>query len=257
MWYKIKTFLFFISKSTFHRKNQSNFISEIRKNILDTKTPSNFTIYKRYKQKLIENKDKIIITDFGAGSYIFNSNLRPINKIAKHAGISNNRAKQLMNLTNYFNTKSILEIGTSLGLASTAMSLGNPKAEIFTLEGCKETAKVAQNQFKEFGFENINLIVGNFKDTLHKTIENKQFDLIFFDGNHQKKATLEYFHICLNTATNNSIFIFDDIYWSKEMQEAWHEIKNHPKVTTTIDIFQWGIVFFKNDLPKMTYTIKA
>jgi hypothetical protein len=33
------------------------------------------------------------------------------------------------------------------------------------------------------------------------------------------------------------------------MEEAWEIIKLHPKVTVTIDTFQWGLVFFrKNNL---------
>jgi hypothetical protein len=33
---------------------------------------------------------------------------------------------------------------------------------------------------------------------------------------------------------------FDDIHWSPGMEEAWETIK-HPKVTVTIDTFQWGL----------------
>ena len=38
----------------------------------------------------------------------------------------------------------ILEIGTSLGLATSALSLGNDKAKIITLEGCPNTMKAAK-----------------------------------------------------------------------------------------------------------------
>jgi hypothetical protein len=33
----------------------------------------------------------------------------------------------------------------------------------------------------------------------------------------------------------------DDIHWSPGMEEAWETIKKTPKVTVTIDTFQWGL----------------
>jgi hypothetical protein len=50
--------------------------------------------------------------------------------------------------------------------------------------------------------------------------------------------------------------IIDDIYWSKEMENAWTKIKNHPQVSSTIDIFQLGIVFFNADLYKNHYKMR-
>ena len=64
------------------------------------------------------------------------------------------------------------------------------------------------------------------------------FDLIYFDGNHSQKATLDYFELLLPTITNDSVWIFDDIHWSAEMENAWEIIKKHPKVKVTIDTFQ-------------------
>ena len=40
------------------------------------------------------------------------------------------------------------------------------------------------------------------------------------------------------------------------MEEAWEIIKNHPKVTVTIDTFQWGIVFFRSEQVKENFIIR-
>jgi len=80
---------------------------------------------------------------------------------------------------------------------------------------------------------------------------------MYFDGNHQKEATLNYFNICLKTVHNNSIFIFDDINWSPEMQQAWLVIKNHPKVTISINTLIWGIIFFRKEQEKEHSTIRV
>ena len=40
------------------------------------------------------------------------------------------------------------------------------------------------------------------------------------------------------------------------MTETWHIIKQHPKVTVTIDIFHLGIVFFRKEQAKEHFTIR-
>ena len=40
-----------------------------------------------------------------------------------------------------------------------------------------------------------------------------------------------------------------------EILEAWEEIKKHPKVTVTIDLFWIGIVFFRTEQVKEHFTI--
>jgi hypothetical protein len=50
--------------------------------------------------------------------------------------------------------------------------------------------------------------------------------------------------------------IFDDIYWSKGMKQAWDLIKQHPQVTVTIDLFWIGLVFFRDGQKKEDFRIK-
>ena len=91
-----------------------------------------------------------------------------------------------------------------------------------------------------------------------KTAINKFdiLDLVFIDANHKSEAVLRYFELCLNKINKDSILIFDDIYWSSDMEMAWQIIKNHSLVTSTIDIFEMGIVFFNSNLNKTHYKMR-
>jgi len=258
MLFKLKEYLFFILKSTNKHGVHSPFVYKLITLCFDKEvSKKGIKTFYKYRQQLLDNKQRIKVTDFGAGSQVFKSNQREIAKIAKVAGVSTKKATLLIKLVSYFQFKNILEIGTSLGLGTTAMCAENKTSVITTLEGCSKTAKIAQQQFNEFGFKNIKLIVGDFKETLPKAIESQKFDLIYFDGNHQKKPTLQYFETCLETAHNDSVFVFDDIHWSKEMKEAWQIIKQHPKVRVTVDVFHWGIVFFRTEQEKQHFTIRV
>lgn len=259
MLHSIKSYITFLWKSKNEHAVHSPFVfSLITKCFYDRKSKPEYSILKNYRNLLLENKNQIEVTDFGAGSKVFKSNTREISKIAKTAGISPKRAKLLFRIVNYFQPEAILEIGTSLGLATSALALGNPKAFITTLEGCPETANQCQLQLQKFNINSVKSIVTEFS-TYFKTINHQPeaINLIYFDGNHSKKATLNYFESLLPTITNDSVWIFDDIHWSTEMEEAWESIKNHPKVKVTIDTFQWGFVFFRKEQEKEHFIIRV
>ena len=98
--------------------------------------------------------------------------------------------------------------------------------------------------------------IGEFSKTLPAALSGPKYDLIYFDGNHQKEPTLEYFAKCLPHRSENAIFIFDDIHWSHEMEGAWQAIKEHQEVTLSIDAFFWGMIFFKEDRVKQHFRIR-
>jgi predicted O-methyltransferase YrrM len=250
-------------KFLFHSKNEHGIHSPFIYNLVtkcfyDKTNYLEYKILEKYRKSLLTNSNTIEVTDFGAGSRIFKSNTRKINKIAKTAGITSKNAQLLFRITNYFQPENILEIGTSLGLATSALSLGNPKAKITSLEGCPNTLSVAKNQLQvsKINTENINFINTEFTQFLKNCqLNTEYYNLIYFDGNHSKKATLEYFESLLPTITNETLWLFDDIHWSKDMEEAWEIVKKHPKVKVTIDTFQWGIVFFRQEQEKEHFII--
>lgn len=255
---KIHTYLLFLLRSTNQHGVHSPFVYDfITKCLYAHYKEDRFSLFRTHKKQLLATKTQIKVEDFGAGSKVFSSHIRSVSAIVKVAGISNKRAKLLAKTVSYFNSKEILEIGTSLGLATTALVVGNENGHITTLEGCKQTAKVALEQFKKLKLNTIELVVGNFENSLEEVLKNKTYDLIFFDGNHTKKATLQYFNSCLQTIHNDSVFIFDDIYWSEEMTECWEEIKQHPLVTVTIDTYKWGFVFFRKEQAKEHFTVRV
>jgi predicted O-methyltransferase YrrM len=230
----------------------------VTKCFYDTTKYPEYAVLKAYRNSLLANENTIEVTDFGAGSRVFKSTTRAISQIAKNAGISSKRGKLLFRITNCFQPESILEIGTSLGLATSALALGNPKTKIITLEGCPKTLNQCQLQLQKFNINNVTPINTEFSSYL--TTQNPQpttYNLVYFDGNHSKKATLAYFELLLPTITNDSVWIFDDIHWSKDMEVAWKIIKNHPKVTVTLDTFQWGIVFFRSEQKKEHFVIRV
>ncbi len=255
---KLRRYLLFFLRSTNQHGIHSPFVYDFVTKCLYTKQqPAKLSTFIYNRKQLLSNKQVIKIEDFGAGSTVFKNNFRKISDIAKVAGISKKRGELLMKIVSYFSSRSILEIGTSLGISTVALALGNTNGKVTTLEGCKNTAAIALDQFSKLELHNVQSIVNSFDISLEEVTKNNSYDLIYFDGNHTKEATLSYFENCLKTAHNESVFIFDDINWSEEMKIAWEQIKLHPSVTVTIDTFFWGFVFFRKEQAKEHFTVRV
>lgn len=219
-----------------------------------TKVLNDKTVYPEYEKvetlrtQLLNDNTILEVDDFGAGSVIDKKNKRSISSIAKNAAKPKKFGQLLFRMVKYYQPATILELGTSLGITTSYLSLATPGARLITMEGSKEIADVAKQNFKALGLRNVELIGGNFDDTLSSVVRGlSAVDFVFIDGNHKEEPTVRYFRELLTKTNNDSILVFDDIHWSSEMEEAWETIKNNSAVTCSIDLFFIGIVFFRKE----------
>jgi predicted O-methyltransferase YrrM len=207
--------------------------------------------------QLLSDNTMITVTDLGAGSMLNNNRQKKVSEIARNALKPFRLAQLLFRLADDMKPRNMIELGTCLGTTSLYLRKAAPGAAMFTLEGCPETARVAAEVFKKSGTKGIRQVIGNFDDTLPDVIRGlDQLDFVFVDGNHQKDATLKYFEWCLPKAHENTLLVFDDIYWSRGMKGAWEVIKAHPQVTITVDLFWIGLVFFRKGQVKEDFLIR-
>ncbi len=256
MKHHILSYFSFLLRSTNQHGVHSPFVYQLLTQCFyDKKQYDAYNILKNYRKALHTDSETIKVTDFGAGSRVFKTNNRKVAAIAKHVAMMPKRQRLLFRLTQYFQFNNILELGTSLGMATAAMALGNPTATIQTVEGCPNTVKKATDYFTKYELQNITAYNQLFKDFF---IENalETYDLVFIDGNHNKESTLQYFEWLLKHIHNDSVLLFDDIYWNTAMTEAWQEIIKHPRVTVSVDTFQWGLVFFRKEQRKQHFSIR-
>lgn len=211
----------------------------------------------KQRKALQQNTKSITITDYGAGSMLNNGKQKMIKTIARNALKPKAVAQLIARLAHRFAPESIIELGTCLGITTSYLAKAASSSHIITVEGCPETAQVAQETLNNLQITNVRLLVGNFDLLLPQILEGlPAIDFLFVDGNHRKEATLNYFYSCLPKVHDQTILIFDDIYWSEGMKEAWEEVKRNPMVTLTIDLFYIGLVFFKKDQEKEHFKIR-
>lgn len=227
----------------------SPFVFSFIKEVLNKKEETEWaTKIENYRNQLFANKQTITILDLGAGAAQQTHKIKKVAAIARGALKSKKYSRLLHRMVAYFKPNAVLEMGTSLGITTCYLAQAMPNVKLVTMEGAPEVAQLAQSTFQHLGYSNIQLMVGNFNQSLPLYLnEIDQVGLVFIDGNHSYAPTLDYFNQLLSKSNHDSIFIFDDIHWSVEMENAWEAIKKEERVSLTIDLFYIGIVFLKKE----------
>ena len=220
----------------------------------DEKHLNGFEPIECIRKKMLKTRTLINFNDFGAKHGTYRVRVKTV------AGKSSKQpkfARLLYRLVNYFQPECIIELGTSIGISASYQYFALEKPCMITIEGCREIADIAGENFKTLNYNNIRVINCTFDDAISNDLRDMEnFAYLFIDGNHTKDATIRYFEFFLSRRTNESVFVFDDIHWSKGMEEAWDYIRNHNAVTASIDLYQIGIVLFKRELSKQNFIIR-
>lgn len=276
--YSLKQYLKFLVRSKNQHGVHSPFVYDmVTQCFYDSAHYEDYDRLWEFRRELAQSKAIIEVTDLGSGSRVgqLNKTSKKVQSMLRHAGASKKRQQLLYRLGSYFKPAQILELGTHLGMGTTALCLGAKPKRLITVEGCPETAQFTQNNFVHWGSNNpklnsIVLINNNFEDFLNesqnlknfpdsKTAHNTQatFDLIYLDGHHDGPATLRYFESLKKYIRDTSVLIIDDIHWSAAMSAAWQQIIKDPQVSVSIDTFFCGFLFFHPTQAKEDFVIRA
>jgi predicted O-methyltransferase YrrM len=252
--FRLKKFVWYQWKARTKYYIHSPFVYQFFLNVLEGKDDSAIEELIGLRKGLRKNTDALQVTDFGTGK----SAIRRISELERGVAVAPKYGKVLFSIVKYFKPVNMLELGTSIGISSAYMAIGNPDGNITTIDGSESLVVEARKHHHFLKLRNIKTEAGDFKDKLPQILATMDsVDMVLFDGNHTREATLGYFKQCIEKASDNSIFIFDDIYWSPEMTQAWEEIKSDKRVKLTIDIYQFGICFFmKENLAKENFILR-
>lgn len=228
----------------------SPFVYELARTVFPAQPVDAQHVAEQWRSACVANTQTIAVTDFGTGV----SGPRTIASIARRAAKAPQQGALLGRLVQFLKPQYLLELGTSLGI-TTLYEAQPGQQQFITLEGCAATAAVAQTAFEKYN-ANAEVITGNFDETLEPTLNRfPRLDYVYIDGNHRREPTLRYFEQCLPKLHNDAVVVFDDIHWSHEMEAAWREICAHPRVRVSIDLFHFGVVFFRGEQPKEHFVL--
>lgn len=260
LFWQSKKYIDYRMKSHTRFKVHSPFVFDLVERVFkDNAVYPDYKLIEDLKKKLSKEKSAIKTVDFGkgAGNQVSVSSLQKVGSLVKKRSQQKKQGRLLYRLSRYLQPKTILEFGTAAGMSAAYLKLPVPKAQMITMEGCSGMANVAKMTLDDLNIENIEIKVGNFEQVLPEALNSfDTLDLVFFDGNHREKPTLDYFSKCLEKVNENSCFVFDDIHWSPGMEKAWKTLIKNQNITVSIDLFWCGIVFFRKGITKQDFILR-
>ncbi len=242
---------YFFSSTNLHGIHSPFVFNLVKYCIRDKKKFPEYRLIKGYRNSLLNDKRALLINDLGAKK---STRPRRVASIAGTASSDLKKAGLLFRLSRYFKPPVILELGTNLGVGSCSLALGSPEARIYTIEGDHGLHSIASELNQKY--EGIKFLEGSFDEVLPELLKSIHPSLVYIDGNHRLEPTLRYFELLSEHADENTILVFDDIYWSAEMRKAWEHIKSSPKVTVSIDLFRVGIISFRKGQVKEHFVVR-
>ena len=138
MWYQITSYIKFLLKSKNQHGIHSPFVYNlITKCFYDSKKKAAYKTLIVYRNKTIQHKKIISITDLRANYRVFKSKERKVSTLTKNTKITLKKQKLLYRIISYFKPDTILELGTPIGLGTIAMSIASPSSKLITMERCQ------------------------------------------------------------------------------------------------------------------------
>jgi predicted O-methyltransferase YrrM len=208
-----------------------------------------------YRNGFLHAQKDLHITDYGVGESGITYSIS-LAKLASKALMKKHYAKLLFRYVADTQPRLILELGTCLGITTAYLAMAQQEGQIHTIEGAEATANEAQSVFDALQLNHITLHKGAFDQVIPTLLGSKPlYDLIWIDGNHRYEPTMHYFQQLLPYLSTQGVFVFHDIFLNREMTRAWEQIKRHPQVTTSIELFEMGWAFIHPHYPRTTHVL--
>jgi predicted O-methyltransferase YrrM len=243
-----------------HRKGHgihSPFVYDFAVNVLfDKKYYPEYYFISSVRKELLDAEVSLEVSELGASSKKFRGKSRKVRDLAKISSVDEKSGRLLFRLAHYYKPATILELGTSIGLGTIYLAKGWDKSKVYTIEGNSTLCTFAKALFIEKEISNIEVINGLFDEKIKSIVPAlSAFPLVFLDGNHRYRPTLDYFQY-LSENLDEYILVFDDISWSKDMRNAWKDIVDQSRKDVTIDLFSKGIIIRKKHVTPGFYCIR-
>ena len=208
-----------------------------------------------YRRSLLNNETIVSYDVFGLNKAM------AVKDICQQATSQPIWAKFIYLITKQIKNVHFLEIGTNLGVSGSYIleALKNKlNSKFITMEGIPDLCAISNSQFtKIISNKKYKIYEGLYESTFPKLLkDNLNFNILFIDGHHKRDATLDYFNDLKSKIQYPAVFIFDDINWSLEMQQAWSIIKSDSSISYSIDMFKLGIIIFNKKKKSKTIHYK-
>jgi len=166
--------------------------------------------------------------------------LAPVSSHAR-TGVRPRGGILLRRLATAVTPRRILELGTNTGFSGCYFLSVDTRPTLVTVDGSDAMCAIARTNLARISPNS--LVMCQLFDEAIKDLlaAGDRFDCVYIDGQHERQAMLHYAERVEALVNPGGAVIFDDLYWSGGMHEAWKEICRSPRYCLTIDFGLKGV----------------
>jgi predicted O-methyltransferase YrrM len=168
---------------------------------------------------------------------------------------SRNYGAILFRLAHFFRCQTIVEIGSSTGIMGLYLATASrAQSRCYLLEERENVLQTLHQWALAHDLQHIYCITGQYKETIQSlSLRMQKADLIFINQPSDSMDVEAVISLCRPLIGKQSILILNDIVRNKEVKTVWQTLKEHPQSRVMLDLYELGIVFFDDKLPKRYY----
>lgn len=160
----------------------------------------------------------------------------------------NKTHRLLFKIVNYFNLKTILELGAGNGICTLYLTVAASDTRCVSIELLPEKYANAQKMYSQW---NRDVLLSN--DRFPATNEKK--DCIFINLRNYNAPHSQLIACLLSLVHPRSVIIVDGIRTNRKLQTLWKMLVHHNEVIVSLDLFHVGILFFDKKYFKRNYKL--
>ena len=250
-WFRLTSALrWYISARTRYDVHSPFLTTFVRRVYRDDRHYHAFSTIDAIRDYWSDQPQSIALQNLGAPSQTTRRSSRSAASLVATNAIGKREGKLLFRLALWLQPERIIELGTNAGISTLYLHLADTRTALSTVEGNPEVAALATVTFARATVsDRLSAHVATFAHWFAARPPTPPARLLaFIDGDHRHAPTIDYVNRLLAEATPESVIAVADIHWSPGMQRAWAELKDHPRVTASVDTYHFGLLFLRPEL---------
>ncbi|WP_116125896.1 O-methyltransferase [Lewinella sp. IMCC34183] len=252
-WFRVTSALRWYGRARTRYDVHSPFLSDfVRRVPYDDRDFHAFVRIKELRAFWRTQRQLIPLRELGAPSRTTSADRRTAASLVASNAIDDPSGRLLFRLVLWLRPDRILELGTNAGVSTLYLHLADTRIPLQTVEGNPDVAALARTSFERVGVSAaLQPHTGTFEEWFTAAEKGPAAPdrlLAFLDGDHRRLPTLAYVERLLERADNESVIVVADIHWSPEMEDAWAELKSLTRVTASLDVYHFGLLFLRPEL---------
>ena len=182
---------------------------------------------------------------------------RRISEVVDETSFCKTYDQMLFRIVQFMKPKTIVEVGTSVGISTAYLATPNSKANVYSIGKSKGVATLEELNFRRMGIDNVKVLC---EDDAAQTLdglfcETNKIDLLYFGRSCSAEDIRSIVYEKRNLFSENAVVIVSDIHRNEKKEILWDELKEIPDFNVNLELFVYGILFCNENLQRESYNL--